>query len=58
MLFGGGARLAGPAAAYFGLGQFHVGGFEMFASVEESLRNGLPCKPLLAALRAHPEQAP
>eukprot|EP00439_Symbiodinium_sp_Y106_P011735 s2461_g1.t2 len=47
-----GARLAGPAAAYFGLGQFHVGGFEMFASVEESLRNGLP--PTSSALGAGP----
>ncbi|CAE7854744.1 unnamed protein product, partial [Symbiodinium necroappetens] len=34
ILFGGGARLAGPASTYFGLGQFQLGSFEMFASVE------------------------
>ncbi|CAE7243231.1 unnamed protein product [Symbiodinium sp. KB8] len=43
ILFGGGARLAGPASTYFGLGQFQLGSFEMFASVEASLQNALPC---------------
>ena len=56
ILFGGGARLIGPAAAYFGLGQFHLGAVELFGSVEESLRNVLPCHPLAATLTAHVEK--
>ena len=53
MVFGGGARLVGPAAVYFGLGQFHLAGVELFAPVEDSLRYGLPCNPLFATLAAY-----
>ena len=56
ILFGGGARLAGPASTYFGLGQFQLGSFEMFASVEASLQNALPCGPVKATLGAHPDR--
>ena len=56
MILFGGARLVGPASTYFGLGQFHLGGLQMFASVEESLRNALPCGPVRATFGAHPER--
>ena len=54
IVFGGGARLAGPASVYFGLGQFHLGGVALFAPVEECLRFALPCRSLSAALAASP----
>ena len=56
IFFGGGARLVGPASALCGMGQFHLGGVQVFAPVEESLRNALPCNSLAATFAAHSQK--